>query len=101
MLLYLCRFQFLLLSKFISYFKKHYPEGKYKEYEEHAGKLDSASKDFWFLDNEPSAYDLEVSRMRIWWLEKSGESVEKDRVFYYTDPIDRLVQLTAWKHRTG
>lgn len=98
-LLYLCRLQFLFLSKMITHFKKYYPQGKYEEYEKHAKELDMASRDLWFFDNEPSGYDVETSKMKIWWLEKNGETVDKDRVFYYTDPIDRLRQLMFWKSR--
>ena len=53
-----------------------------------------------FIDNDPLEYDVEVSKMRIWWLENNGERVDETKVFYYTDPIERLEQLIAWKHRS-
>ncbi|MEM2129056.1 MAG: hypothetical protein QXZ70_00505 [Candidatus Bathyarchaeia archaeon] len=96
-LLYLCRLQFLFLSKMVAHFQTYYPKGNYEEYEKHAKELDVVSRDLWFFDNEPSGYDIETSKMRTWWLEKSGETVDRNRIFYYTDPIDRLRQLMSWK----
>jgi len=98
-LLYLCRLQFLFLSKMVTHFRKYYPKGKYDEYDKHAKELDAISRDLWFFDNDPLEYDIEVSKTRKWWLEKGGESAVKDLIFYYTDPVERLRQVILWKSR--
>jgi hypothetical protein len=83
----------------VTHFRKYYPKGKYDEYDKHATELDAISRDLWFFDNDPLEYDIEVSKTRKWWLEKSGESVDKDHIFYYTDPVERLRQVIVWKSR--
>ena len=100
-LLYLCRLQFLYLSKVISHFKRHYPKGKYEDYEKQAELLDASSNDLWFFDNDPSQYDVQASETRKWWLKQSGGTVDKDQVFYYTDPIERMTRFITWKSRTS
>jgi hypothetical protein len=100
-LLYLCMLQFLYLSKVISHFKRHYPKGKYEDYEKQAELLDASSNDLWFFDNAPSQYDVQASETRKWWLKQSGGTVDKDQVFYYTDPIERMTRFITWKSRTS
>lgn len=94
-LLYLCRLEFLYLSKTIKHFRKYYPKGKYAQYEKQAELLDNVSSELWFFDNDPLKHDIEMSNMRKWWLKKSGKTVKDTSTFYYTDPVERLKHVLA------
>jgi len=94
-LLYLCRLQYLYLIKTIKHFKRYYPKGRYSKYEQQVELLDASSKELWFFDNEPLDYDIKVSDMKKWWLKRSGQNVDENYVFYYTDPVERLKQIIA------
>lgn len=89
-LLYLCRLQYLFLKIIIDRMKEDNPNANVAELLNFCRKLDMSSNYFWFFDNEPTQYDIEVSNARKH-LKKYVEKKEVSlQVLYYENPLDRL-----------
>lgn len=96
-LLYLCALQSMYISTIIRYFKNKSDGEWYRPYEKQIEKLNNATKDFWFILNEPTDFDINESEQKKRWLRGRKMEVNEDLVIYYTDPIERLNKLKLYK----
>ena len=94
-LLYICKLQMLIISLFSDFFKLLSSNSDWsKKYSISTRKLDEATRDFWFIFDNPTEFDIHDSEMRkIWLNEKQKSKIPKDLVLYYTNPLERLTNL--------
>lgn len=60
-------------------------------------QLEEATKDFWFIFEEPTQFDIEESENQKMLARVSGKEVTKDLVIYYANPLERLRSLRTRK----
>jgi len=78
-LLYVCKFQSMLLQTLIGFFRSVNPQLDTGKYRDQIKELDAVTKDLWFIYDEPTEFDRKRS--------------EKDKVLYYKNPLKRLADI--------
>ena len=56
--LYICRIQFIFLKILLERIDKYNPKASTEKYKQLIEKLNLNTSYFWFIDNEPTKYDL-------------------------------------------
>ncbi|MCH8833307.1 MAG: hypothetical protein IIA81_03340 [Thaumarchaeota archaeon] len=92
-LLYLCRIQYLFFKIITDRFRKENKQAKIEKYIELMQNLNYSSKHFWFFDNEPTPFDLDISDTRKHLKKNIMKQHVSDTVVYYEDPLVRLKQF--------
>ena len=91
-LLYICRFQYHFIKILVKKFQKYNPKALTGPYEKFIGDADKATAYFWFIDNEPTKYDKEVSERKKIAAKNMGKNPQ-DIIIYYENPLERLQSL--------
>jgi len=100
-LLYICRIQFHLLKILLERIDTYNPKAKIQNYKEFMHILDQETDYFWFMDNNPSKYDIVVSEQRKKMAERfTGKEID-EVVMYYENPLQRLHNLKNWTAQWG
>jgi len=95
-LLYICRLQYHLLKILLERIEKYNPNAKIQDYKDHINILDSITSHFWFIDNNPTKYDITVSE-QMKRMAKTFAGKETDEIImYYENPLQRLCNLKSW-----
>lgn len=94
--LYICRIQYLFLKILLERIETYNPKAEIEKYQNHMTNLNTATSYFWFIDNEPTPYDVHVSEQTKKMAEKFTGRKHSDLVMYYEDPLRRLHQLKSW-----
>jgi len=93
LLLYVVSLLQMYLSAILTFFKERKTGDWYIKYETMVNQLNEANKDFWFIFNQPTEFDVKVSDEKKGWLKVEKRLVDEDVVLYYDDPIDRLSRI--------
>lgn len=98
-LLYMCKLQMLFISLILDFFKPLSSNSNWSEkYSVLVKQLDDATKDFWFIFDDPTKFDIDDSELRKTWLNgEQKEKIRKDLVVYYTNPLERLTKFKNWQ----
>jgi len=91
--LYLCRFEYNFFKIIINRFKKENKRAKIEKYNSLMHKLNHSSNHFWFFDNKPTPFDLDISNARKHLKRSIKKKPVSDIIIYYEDPLIRLKQL--------
>lgn len=100
-LLYICRIQYHLLKILLERIDVYNPKARTQSYKEFMDILDQETKHFWFIDNEPSKYDIVVSEQRKRMAEHFAGKKTDEVVMYYENPLQRLHYLKNWTVQWG
>lgn len=100
-ILYVCKLQMLFISLILDFFESLSSNSDWsKKYSILTRQLEEATRDFWFIFDNPTEFDICDSEMRKTWLnEKQKTIIPKDLVLYYTNPLERLTNLKNWQIR--
>ena len=82
--------QCLLLKILIARIEKYNPKADLQKYRDFMNKTNENTSYFWFIDNEPTKYDIEMSEQNKKFAQRFGEKKPDDVTMYYEDPIQRL-----------
>lgn len=97
-LLYICKLQMLFISLILEFFVKLSSNSDWsKKYFALVKQLEEATKDFWFIFEEPTEFDIKESKMQKMWAKGREKEVPKDIVIYYKNPLERLKKLKSYK----
>jgi hypothetical protein len=90
--LYVAKLMHLYLKTMISHYKIKNPNFDSTKYESLVAELDTFSKDFWFIDNEPSEFDKKNSDYRKSMRDMMAGKKKSDTIetLYYENPLTRL-----------
>ena len=91
-LMYAAHFQAMLIRLMAAYFSDRNKFTDLSVYIKQAEKLEEASKDFWFIYNNPTEFDIDESEMQKKWKEVQHMQVPSG-VLYYSDPYERLKRI--------
>ena len=99
-LLYICKLQMLFISLFLDFFELLSSNSNWsKKYFIFTKQLDELTRDFWFIFDNPTEFDIHDSEMQITWLNEEQKSkIPKDLVLYYTNPLERLTNLKNYQN---
>lgn len=89
-LLYLARLQYRFFKIIIDRMTEDNPNALVTTLLSFCKRLNISSSHFWFFDNEPTQYDIEVSDMRKHLKKHVEKKNISERVIYYENPLDRL-----------
>jgi hypothetical protein len=98
-LLYICKLHMLFISLVIDFFEPLSSNSNWsKKYSIFTRQLEEATRDFWFIFDNPTEFDIYDSEMRKTRLnEKQKTKIPKDLILYYTNPLERLTNLKISK----
>lgn len=85
---YLAHFQIMHLRLLVGYFSERNTFAEFAKCVSQTEKLQALAND-WFIYNEPTRTDLQLSGVRKKWLEMQGLPVPEGPL-YYSDPYERL-----------
>jgi len=92
-LLYVCKFQSLLLQSLAKFFEGANPKSNLGKYRAQVQRLEDATKDFWFIYDDPTSFDKSRSKYLKEVATDLGYTVDPDKILYYRNPLKRLADL--------
>ena len=95
-LLYICRIQYHLLKILLERINDYNPKARIQSYREFMNDLNQKTNHFWFIDNEPSKYDVMFSEQKKKMAERFAGKEIDEVVMYYENPLERLHQYKNW-----
>lgn len=92
-LLYICKLQALLIRTLVDFFEKINQESNFEKYKRQVVQISAMTKDFWFIYNEPTAFDKSKSDYIKKVATDLGHKVDNTVILYYRNPLKRLADL--------
>ena len=91
---YVAHFEAMLINEIVGYFVNKNPKADLSRYKFRASELEGLARDFWFIYNDPIAFDEGRSDDRKM-LMRSRNLPIPTTTLYYDDPIDRMRQILS------
>jgi len=92
-LLYICKLQALLIRVLVDFFERVNQKSNFEKYKKKVAHIDAMTKDFWFIYNEPTAFDKSKSEYLKKVAADLGHTVDAAVILYYRNPLKRLADL--------
>lgn len=92
-LLYVCKLQALLIRTLVDFFEKVNQKSNFEKYKGQVVQIDAMTKDFWFIYNEPIAFDKSRSDSIKNVAADLDHTVDAAVILYYRNPLKRLADL--------
>jgi len=96
-LFYVCKLQSMLLQTLVQYFQKINTKKDFKPFEEQVKIRQEATKEFWFIFDEPTEFDLKQSENIRKTVASVGNVKPTEAIVYYRDPSKRLADYLMFK----
>jgi hypothetical protein len=98
LLLYICKFDELFLSAVTEFFSKVNEKAQLSAYEAQIKQLHIATREFWFLFEDPLASDFYYSDMAKEMVKMMKNKLPDPKVvLYYKNPLERLVKMKGFE----
>jgi hypothetical protein len=98
--LYIAKFMYLYVEVFVSSYKTTSNQSYCHKCEIIMNELRSLSKDLWFLNDDPTQFDIDQSNQRKMYLRARKHMTPAD-IIYYENPLERLQKMRSSCFRSG